>query len=69
MYKKNVKKNGKNNVKCGGKPISAWDEAITDAKRMQLEAKMQIIRLKQAVKAFERLRDSGKPFPSGTQSR
>ena len=30
---------------------------------MQQEAKMQLIRLKQAVKAFERLRDNGVPFP------
>ncbi|HEX8139421.1 MAG TPA: hypothetical protein VF544_17810 [Pyrinomonadaceae bacterium] len=63
MSKSNVNNNDKNNAKKGVKPVNAWNEAITDAKKMQQEAKMQLIRLKQAVKAFERLRDNGVPFP------
>ena len=64
MYKKNVKKNGKDDVNSCGNAVSLWDEAIADAKKMQQDAKMHVIRLKQAVKAFEQLRDSGVPFPS-----
>jgi hypothetical protein len=45
------------------KSSDKWDKAISDAQRMIKEAKGQIAQLKFSIRTFERLRDSGAPFP------
>lgn len=59
MIKKEVKKIDKKTDKS----LSGWGVAITDAKIKIEEAKERILCMKQAIRAFEDLRDSGHPFP------
>ena len=40
-----------------------WDEAITDANELVQDFRKKVATLKRSIKAFERLRDSGVPFP------
>ncbi len=67
MSKNNVKVRGKKSVKFSDKDVSLWDKAIADAKKMELEAKMRLVNLRQAIKAFTGLRDNGVPFPGKSE--
>jgi hypothetical protein len=40
-----------------------WNQAISDAERMIDEAKEKILTLRQSIKTFVELCDSGAPFP------
>jgi hypothetical protein len=44
-------------------PANRWNQAISDAEQMIQEAKAKIARLRQSIRTFEELRNSGAPFP------
>ena len=50
------------------KPVISWDSAIADAEIMIRDAQSRITQLRQAIKAFQLLRDKGEPFPGGSAS-
>jgi hypothetical protein len=43
--------------------VNLWDMAISDAEKKIQGAQIAIARLKQSIKSFKELRDSGEPFP------
>lgn len=45
------------------KSANHWNAAISDAHKQINEAKAKISRLRQAIKVFEELRESGQLFP------
>jgi 5-bromo-4-chloroindolyl phosphate hydrolysis protein len=45
------------------KSAGLWERAISDAQAQINEAKNKIVRLRQAVRGFEVLRDKGAPWP------
>lgn len=50
-------------------PISHWDAAISDAEKKIQEAVEKITKLRESIKIFKKLRDSGEPFPGETVRR
>lgn len=56
------------NLHIGANNQSGWDAAITDAEKRIEEARERIKWLRRSVASFRKLRDSGEPFPSESQS-
>ena len=48
--------------------VTAWDVAISDAEQQIQESSQRIIRLRESIKVFKKLRDSGEPFPGGAET-
>ena len=45
-----------------------WDIAISDAEKKIQDGKKKIARLRESIRAFRELRDSGDPFPGEAES-
>jgi hypothetical protein len=45
-----------------------WSQAISDAEKKINDAKAQIGRLRQAIRSFEVMRDSGEPWPGASEA-
>lgn len=50
-------------TKGNSKPLTTWDDLITDANRQIETARARIVTLKKTIKSLEQVRDSGQPFP------
>jgi hypothetical protein len=46
-----------------------WNQAISEAEKKIVEAKDYITRLRQAIRSFEVMRDSGEPWPGTSEAR
>ena len=47
---------------------NSWDKAISDAEEKIADAKAYVARLRQAIRSFEVMRDSGEPWPGTSKT-
>ena len=64
MSKSKSRANFRQNVKS----VNLWDQAIADAESVIEKSESKIRDMRRAIRAFERMRDAGEPWPGTAKS-